>query len=72
MTDGDLFNCEFCGGEFPFHRCALGMNLGVGPEYICDRCAPPTAARHTIEIIEAAMGNGVTAWHPDRPLRAPR
>lgn len=49
------FVCGQCGGKFPMDRVGLGMNIGTGPEYICDHCAPPATAEQGIEIIAAAV-----------------
>lgn len=51
----ERFVCEQCGGEFPMDRVGLGMNIGAGPEYICDHCAPPVTPEQCIEIIAAAV-----------------
>lgn len=55
MPETEEFICEGCGGRFPVERAGLGMNIGAGPEYICDHCAPPATAKEGTEIIKAVV-----------------
>jgi hypothetical protein len=49
------FVCEVCGYAKPIERVGLGMNIGRGPEYICDTCAPHATKQQAIAEIEAVI-----------------